>query len=57
VLNAQRSQFIALLKEFNDCSVYFKNPLDKEGKVRYNELSYYEISEEWILGQGLKSEI
>ena len=55
--NAQRSQFIALLKEFNNCSVYFKNPLDKEGKVRYNELSYYEISEERILGQGLKSEI
>jgi hypothetical protein len=57
VLNAQRSQFIALLKEFNDCSVYFKNPLDKEGAIRYNELPYYEISEEWILGQGLKSEI
>ena len=26
VLNAQRSQFIALLKEFEDVNVYFKNP-------------------------------
>lgn len=55
--NAQRSQFIALLKEFNNCSVYFKNPLDKEGAIRYNELPYYENSESWILGVGFPSEV
>jgi hypothetical protein len=55
--NAQRSQFIALLKEFNNCSVYFKNPLDKEGAIRYNELPYYENSERWILGVGFPSEV
>ena len=55
VLNAQRSQFIALLREYNDCSVYLGNPLDKGRSIKYNELSYYEVSEEWILGQGLKS--
>jgi len=56
VLNVQRSQFIALLEwYYGKGSIYWKNPLDKEDEVRYNELSYYEISEEWILGQGLKS--
>ena len=36
-------------------SVYWQNPLDESDEVKYNELSYYENSEEWILGQGLKS--
>ena len=57
VLNAQRSQFIALLKYYEKCSVYWKNPLDIEDKILYNELYYYESSERWILGQGLESEI
>jgi hypothetical protein len=57
VLNAQRSQFIALLKYYEKCSVYWKNPLDIEDKILYNELCYYESSERWILGQGLESEI
>jgi len=57
VLNAQRSQFIALLKYYENCSVYWKNPLDIEDKILYNELYYYENSERWILGQGLESEI
>lgn len=56
VLNVQRSQFIALLEwYYGKGSVYWQNPLDKEDEIRYNELSYYENSEEWILGQGLKS--
>ena len=57
VLNAQRSQFIALLKYYENCSVYWKNPLDIEDKILYNGLYYYENSERWILGQGLESEI
>ena len=58
VLNAQRSQFIALLEwYYGKGSVYWKNPLDESDEVKYNELSYYENSEEWILGQGLKTEI
>lgn len=58
VLNAQRSQFIALLEwYYGKGSVYWQNPLDESDEVKYNELSYYENSEEWILGQGLKSEI
>lgn len=56
VLNAQRSQFIALLKEFEDVNVYFKNPLTGTVKVEYNELYYYEDSERWILGEGLESD-
>ena len=56
VLNAQRSQFIALLEEFEDVNVYFKNPLTGTVKVEYNELYYYEDSERWILGEGLESD-
>jgi len=56
VLNAQRSQFIALLEEFEDVKVYFKNPLTGTVKVEYNELYYYEDSERWILGEGLESD-
>ena len=56
VLQVQRSQFIALLEWFyGKGSVYWKNPLDKEDEIKYNELSYYENSEEWVLGLGLKS--
>ena len=56
VLNAQRSQFIALLEwYYGKGSVYWQNPLDESDEVKYNELSYYENSEEWILGLGLKS--
>ena len=58
VLNAQRSQFIALLEwYYGKGSVYWQNSLDESDEIKYNELSYYENSEEWILGQGLKSEI
>ena len=54
----QRSQFIALLEwYYGKGSVYWKNSLDERVEIKYNELSYYEVSEEWILGQGLKSEI
>ena len=56
VLDAQRSQFIALLEEFEDVKVYFKNPLTGTVKVEYNELYYYEDSERWILGEGLESD-
>lgn len=52
VIDAQQSQFIALLKEFEDVEVFFKNPLDENNLVEYNELYYYENSEEWILGEG-----
>jgi len=52
VLTAQRSQFIALLEwYYGKGSVYFRNPLDKEDEIKYNELPYYESSKEWILGQ------
>jgi len=57
VLDAQRSQFIALLKHYKESKVFFKNTLDKIELVEYNKLSYYENSERWILGQGLESEI
>ena len=56
VLDAQRSQFISLLEEFEDVNVYFKNPLTGTVKVEYNELYYYENSERWILGEGLESD-
>lgn len=54
VIRAQQSQFIALLEEFKEVDVYFKNPLDKTNLVEYNELYYYENSERWILGQGFE---
>ena len=56
VLNAQQSQFIALLEEFEDVNVFFKNPLTGNVKVEYNELHYYENSDRWILGQGFESD-
>jgi hypothetical protein len=52
VFTSQKSQFIALLKHYSDSKVYFKNPLDELYEVKYNELSYYESSKEWVLGQG-----
>ena len=56
VLQVQRSQFIALLEWFyGKGSLYWKNPLDKEDEIKYNELPYYENSERWILGLGLES--
>jgi len=56
VLQVQRSQFIALCEWFyGKGSLYWKNPLDKEDEIKYNELPYYEISDRWILGQGLES--
>jgi len=56
VLQVQRSQFIALLEWFyGKGSLYWKNPLDKEDEIKYNELSYYEISDRWVLGEGLES--
>ena len=54
MIRAQQSQFIALLEEFKEVDVYFKNPLDKTNLVEYNELYYYENSERWILGQGFE---
>jgi len=56
VLNAQRSQFIALLERFKDVEVFIKNPLTNLVKVEYNKLYYYESSERWILGEGLESD-
>jgi hypothetical protein len=56
VLSAQQSQFIALLEEFEDVNVFFKNPLTGNVKVEYNELYYYENSDRWILGQGFESD-
>ena len=38
VINAQRSQFIALLQEFEGVDVYFKNPLTETVKVEYLSL-------------------
>jgi hypothetical protein len=56
VLQVQRSQFIALLEWFyGKGSLYWQNPLDKEDEIKYNELSYYEISDRWVLGEGLES--
>lgn len=57
VLTAQRSQFIALLKHFNDVNVYFKNDLDELELVKYDKLSYYDECEEWPLGQGFDLKI
>ena len=56
VISAQRSQFIALLQEFEGVDVYFKNPLTETVKVEYNKLYYYESSDRWILGQGFESD-
>ena len=57
VFTCQKSQFIALLKYFPDSKVYFKNPLDEMYEVKYNELSYYESSREWVLGEGFHDEL
>lgn len=57
VFDAQRSQFIALLKEYNESKVYFKNSLDKLELVEYNELDYYESSNQWCLGEGFLSDV
>ncbi len=56
VINAQRSQFISLLQEFEDVEIYFENPLTNNAKVEYNKLYYYESSERWILSQGFESD-
>lgn len=56
VFDAQRSQFIALLKQYPNSRVYFKNSLDELELVVYNELNYYESSDEWILGEGFLQE-
>ena len=50
----QRFQFVSLLKDklFEGVNVYFRNPLDKNNKVIYNELTYYENSKDrWSLGE------
>lgn len=52
VFTIQRLQFIALLKHFKDTKVYFKNSLDELELIEYNKLSYYESSDEWVLGEG-----
>jgi len=56
VNTVQKSQFIALLEKFNDVNFYFKNDVDDLIPVKYDELSYYEKSEKWFLGQGLESD-
>ena len=47
-------QFVSLLEDelFEEVNVYFRNPLDKNNKVIYNELTYYENSKDrWSLGE------
>ena len=49
----QKMQFVSLLEDplFNDIKVYFKNPIDDNKEVIYNELYYYENSKnKWSLG-------
>ena len=46
-------QFVSLLEDplFDDIKVYFKNPIDDNKEVIYNELYYYENSKnKWSLG-------
>ena len=46
-------QFVSLLEDplFDDIKVYFKNPIDDNEEVIYNELYYYENSKnKWSLG-------
>ena len=53
VFTIQKYQFVSLLKDdlFKDIKVFFKNPLDKEQEIVYNELSYFkECDERWSLG-------
>tara|TARA_A100001388_G_C28731100_1_gene481500 strand:- start:613 stop:1365 length:753 start_codon:yes stop_codon:yes gene_type:complete len=52
VYDAQRSQFIALLKHFSDVKVYWKKSLDERELIDYNELPYYINNREWLLGIG-----
>lgn len=54
VFDAQRSQFIALLKNYPNTKVYFKNSVDELELIEYTELPYYETSPEWILGIGFQ---
>ena len=56
VNTAQKSQFIAILERFNDVNFYFKNEVDELQSINYDELSYYEESEKWYLGEGLESD-
>jgi len=54
VFTIQKYQFVSLLQDdlFKDIAVYFKNPIDEDKKVVYNELTYYENSKErWVLGE------
>ena len=49
----QKMQFVSLLEDplFDDIKVYFKNPIDDNKEVIYNELYYYENSKnKWSLG-------
>ena len=58
VLNAQRSQFIALLEGYKSSKVYFGNPIDGFKNIEYTRLYYYENNNDgWVLGQGLESDI
>ena len=56
VLNAQRSQLIALLEHFKDRKIYFQKSLDDFEEIDYTGLDYYESSDRWILGFGLESD-
>ena len=58
VLDAQRSQFIALLEGYKSSKVYFGNPIDGFKNIEYTRLYYYENNNDgWVLGQGLESDI
>jgi len=56
VLDAQRSQFIALLEHYRDTKVFFQKSLDDYIEIDYTGLDYYESSDRWILGFGLESD-
>jgi hypothetical protein len=56
VLDAQRSQFIALLEYYRDTKVFFQKSLDDYNEIDYTGLDYYENSDRWILGFGLESD-
>ena len=55
VIDAQQSQFIALLENYKTSKIYFGNPIDGFKEIEYTRLYYYESSNRWILGQGLES--
>ena len=55
VIDAQQSQFIALLENYETSKINFGNPIDGFKEIEYTRLYYYESSNRWILGEGLES--